>query len=129
MWPKLLAQLFELLPHVSRLVPMADAFFAGKAAEKASDAAAAAYAENMHGDLEQVAKAHETLYRRLVEMGAQVETLDDDVKRTRLVVEQHGHRLEALEEKVDSIGVWVKVGVVLLVVVAGLVIYLLVRGR
>ena len=36
MWPKLLMQLFELLPHISRLVPMADKYFSQKAAaEKA----------------------------------------------------------------------------------------------
>jgi hypothetical protein len=129
MWPKLLAQLFELLPHISRLVPMADAFFAGKAAEKATDAAAATFAENMRGDLEQVTKAHEALYRRLVELGTAVETLDEDVKRTRVIVEQHGHRLEALEEKIDAVAVWVKVGVVVVLVGVGVLVFLLVRGR
>ena len=129
MWPKLFAQLIELLPHISRLVPMADAFFAGKTAEKATDAATAAYAENIHGDLEQVTKAHEAMYRRLVEIGTQVETLEDDVKRTRVVVEQHGHRLEALEEKVDSIAIWVKVAVVVMLVVVGVLVWLLIRLR
>ena len=52
MWPKLLAQLFELLPHVSRLIPMADRFFASRAAtDRATEAAMAAMAEGVRGDL------------------------------------------------------------------------------
>ena len=40
MWPKVIAQLFELLPHVSRLLPMADKFLTSKTAtEKATEAA------------------------------------------------------------------------------------------
>ena len=50
MWPKLLMQLFELLPHISRLVPMADKYFSQKtAAEKANEAALAAMAEGVRG--------------------------------------------------------------------------------
>ena len=73
MWPKLLMQLFELLPHISRLVPMADKYFSQKAAaEKANEAALAAMAEGVRGDLGQVTKAHAGLYRQLQDLSAQV---------------------------------------------------------
>ncbi len=130
MWPKLLAQLFELLPHISRLVPMADKFFSSKAAsEKATEAAMLAMAEGVRGDLGQVTKAHAGLYRQLQDVSAQVSLVDEEVKKTRLSVEQKEHRVEALEEKVAVIGVWVKAGVSVVVLMLGVVIWLLVRGR
>jgi len=40
MWPKVIAQLFELLPHIARVVPMADKYFSSKAnTERATETA------------------------------------------------------------------------------------------
>jgi chromosome segregation ATPase len=130
MWPKVIAQLFELLPHVSRILPMADKFFSSKAAaEKANEAALAAMAEGVRGDLGQVTKAHAGLYRQLQELSAQLAEVSEEVKRARLAMEQQEHRLESLSLKVTSIGQWVKAGVIVLVVMVGAVIVLLVRGH
>jgi hypothetical protein len=127
MWPKLIAQLFELLPHISRLVPMADRYFSSKAAnEKANEAALAAMAEGVRGDLGQVTKAHAGLYRQLQDLSAQVTEVGDDVKRSRVLVEQQEHRVEGLELQLAAIGRWVKVGVVFLVILVGMVGRLLV---
>src|ERR1700733_14209724 len=128
MWPKLLMQLFELLPHISRLVPMADKYFSQKAAaEKANEAALAAMAEGVRGDLGQVTKAHAGLYRQIQEVSAQIAEVGEDAKRTRLSIDQQGHRLESLELQVVALGRWVKVGAVLVVVLLGVVIYLVTR--
>ena len=98
MWPKLLAQLFELLPHVSRLIPMADRFFASRAAtDRATETAMVAMAEGVRGDLGQVTKAHAGLYRQLQEQGTQLEEVRDDLKRVRTVLEQRESRIETLE--------------------------------
>ena len=130
MWPKVIAQLFELLPHVSRLVPMADKYFSSKAAnEKANEAALAAMAEGVRGDLGQVTKAHVGLYRQLQEQSAQIAEIGEEVKRARLALEQHDHRLEAQEIRLRSIGVWVKVTAGVVIVSMGAVIFLLLRGR
>src|ERR1700738_2770529 len=130
MWPKLLAQLFELLPLISRLVRMADRYFSQKAAaEKANEAAMAAMAEGVRGDLGQVTKAHAGLYRQLQDQSAQIAEVSEEVKRARLSIEQHEHRMVALEANVTSLGWWVKGGVTLLVVLVVVVIVLLVRGR
>jgi hypothetical protein len=128
MWPKLFAQLFELLPHITRLVPIADKYFSSKTAgEKANEAALAAMAEGVRGDLGQVTKAHAGLYRQLQEVSAQVVEVGEDAKRTRLSIEQQGHRLESLESEVVWLGRWVKGGMVLVVVLLGVVIYLVTR--
>jgi hypothetical protein len=130
MWPKLFAQLFELLPHVTRLVPIADRYFSSKtASEKANEAALTAMAEGVRGDLGQVTKAHAGLYRQIQEVSAQIAEVSEDAKRTRLSIEQQGHRLESLELQVVALGRWVKVGAVLVVVLLGIVIYLVTRAH
>jgi hypothetical protein len=128
MWPKVIAQLFELLPHVSRLLPLADKFFTSKAAsEKANEAAMVAMAEGVRGDLGQVTKAHLGLYRQLQDQSAQITAVGEEVKRARLAMEQHEHRMATLEKSVASFGLWLKAGVSLLVVLAVVVIVLLVQ--
>ena len=128
MWPKVIAQLFELLPHITRLVPVADKYLSSKtASEKATEAAMAAMAEGVRGDLGQVTKAHAGLYRQLQDQSAQIAEVGEEVKRARLSVEQHENRMVALESSVASLQWWVKGGISLLVVLAGVVIGLLVR--
>jgi hypothetical protein len=132
MWPKVIAQLFELLPHITRLVPMADKYLSSKtASEKANEAAMAAMAEGVRGDLGQVTKAHAGLYRQLQEQSAQLTQVGEDVKATRLAVEQHEARMVALESsiesKIASIEWWIKGGISLLVVLAAVLIGLLVH--
>jgi hypothetical protein len=128
MWPKLLAQLFELLPHVSRLIPMADRFFASRAAtDRATEAAMVAMAEGVRGDLGQVTKAHAGLYRQLQEQGILLDEVRDEVKRVRVTLDQRENRIEVLESQVTSLGWWVKLGVSLVVVLLGVIVWLLVR--
>ena len=128
MWPKVIAQLFELLPHITRLVPVADKYLSSKtASEKATEAAMVAMAEGVRGDLGQVTKAHAGLYRQLQDQSAQIAQVGEEVKRARLSVEQHENRMVALESSVASLQWWVKGGISLLVVLAGVVIGLLVR--
>jgi chromosome segregation ATPase len=130
MWPKVIAQLFELLPHITRLVPMADKYFSSKtAAEKANEAAMAAMAEGVRGDLGQVTQAHAGLYRQLQEQSAQLAEVSEEIKRARLSIEQHEHRMLTLEANLTSLGWWLKAGVSLLVVLVVVIIVLLVRGR
>jgi phage shock protein A len=109
---------------------MADKYLSSKtASEKANEAAMAAMAEGVRGDLGQVAQAHAGLYRQLQEQSAQIAEVSEQVKRARLSIEQHEHRMSALEANVTSLGWWVKAGVSLLVVLAVVIIALLVRGR
>ena len=128
MWPKVIAQLFELLPHITRLVPMADKYLSSKtASEKATEAAMAAMAEGVRGDLGQVTKAHAGLYRQLQEQSAQITQVGEDVKAARLAVEQHEARMVALESKIASFEWWIKGGISVLVVLGVVLIGLLVH--
>ena len=128
MWPKVIAQLFELLPHITRLVPMADRYFSTKtASEKANEAAMTAMAEGVRGDLGQVAKAHAGLYRQLQDQSIQIAEVAEEVKRARLAVEQHEHRMVALETTVASLTWWIKGGITILIILAAVAIGLLVH--
>jgi chromosome segregation ATPase len=128
MWPKVLAQLFELLPHIARMVPMADKYFASKtASEKANETALAAMAEGVRGDLGQVTKAHAGLYRQLQDQSAQITEVSEEIKRARLAIEQHEHRLETVERSVRSIGLWIKFGICTVIALLAVVVALLVR--
>ena len=130
MWPKILMQLFELLPHVTRLVPVADKYFSAKAAnENANEAAFAAMAEGVRGDLGQVTAAHAGLYRKLQDQGNQITDLTEDVRTARAAVEQSERRIEAMDRKIASIGLWLKVSVSLVAILLVLVIVLLMRGH
>ncbi len=72
MWPKAFAQLIELAPHISRLLPMADRFFQSKAADDGNRKAMESMVEGLRGDLSrdlgQVAAAHADLYKQLNEV-------------------------------------------------------------
>jgi chromosome segregation ATPase len=130
MWPKVIAQLFELLPHISRLLPMADRFLSSKAAaEKANEVALAAMADGVRGDLGQITKAHSGLYRQLQDQSAQLTEVSEEVKRARLSLDQHDHRLESMEKNLSSIGRWIKGGISILAILLAAVIALLLRAR
>jgi hypothetical protein len=127
MWPRVLMQLVELLPHATRLIPVADRYFASKsAAEQANMAALAAMSEGVQADLGQVTKAHAGLYRQLQEQGAQVAAVGDDVRKVRSSLEQSERRVGMLEQKVASLNLWVRTGVsvstVLLLIILGLLL-------
>jgi len=125
MWPKVIAQLFELLPHIARVVPMADKYFSSKAnTERAKETAMVAMAEGLRGDLGQVTKAHAGLYQKLEEQSAQIAEVGDEVKQLATALEG----VAALESRVTVLGRWVKAGVSLIVVLLVAVIVLLVRG-
>jgi chromosome segregation ATPase len=128
MWPKVIAQLVELLPHLSRLVPMADKFLSSKAtSEKANEAAMVAMAEGVRGDLGQVTKAHIGLYRQLQDQSAQIAEVGEEVKRSRTSMEQHEHRMETLEKQLASFSLWLKAGIPILIALVSMVVVLLVR--
>ncbi len=126
MWPKVIAQLFELLPHVSRLVPLADRFLNSKvASEKANEAALG----QVTG---QITESHGGLIRQLQDQSARIAGVSEEVKSARVAIEQHERHVQALTREVDSLGWWVRVGVSLLAILSVVILVLLsllLRGR
>ncbi len=120
MWPKML---IELLPHLSRLVPMWDKFLSSKAAsDKAAEAAMKALAEEVRSDLGQVTAAHAALYRHLQDQGAQITALAEDLRLARLAAEQAEAAARRLESSLADLTVSAKRVVAALVAVALLIL-------
>ena len=123
MWPKILMQylpqLVELLPHVSRVVPMADKYMAQRGA---NDVKLDALAEGIRGDLGKVAKAHIILAEQLDVFAADVSESASEARRARVAAELAQKKAEGLEKQVASlrtvlIAILVVVALVLLLVV------------
>jgi hypothetical protein len=125
MWPKIL---LELLPHFARLTPVADKYFASRAAnDKAQQAALAALAEEVRGDLGKVTEAHAGLHRMLQEQVEQVTQVSVEATRARLGIESVEARIAALEKTAGTTVRLLVAALVLLVGVSAVTVVLLLK--
>jgi hypothetical protein len=128
MWPKVLMQLVELLPHATRLIPMADRYFASKqAGEKANEAALMAMAEGVQADLGQVTAAHAGLYRKLQEQDVQIAEMRDELRHAKLTLDQFANRMEIADHRLASVSLWIKAGVSVSTVLLAVILWVLLR--
>ena len=92
--------LFELLPHLSRLVPLAERFFAShNAEEKAKQAAFALMAGKVTSDLNRLGEGHIGLEQALRDQNEQVAALAVETMRVRNSVESMDARFAKLEAR------------------------------
>ena len=139
MWPKLLMQylpqLFELMPHVTRVVPMADKYLQ---ARSANESAVVTTLEGVRSDLgttsaglqtelAQVRKAHLEMAERLDEFAGRVELGVTEATRGRMAAELAQNHAAEVETQLRSLRLWVKVGVVLILVLLLVVISLMLK--
>ncbi len=103
MWPKAFAQLVELAPHITRLVPMADRFFQSKAAGEEANRRAIevmeATATSVRGDLAQITAAQTGLSRQLSEQGERISAIAADLQTMKRHTEGPDERLSRLEAR------------------------------
>lgn len=126
MWPKVIAQLFELLPHVSRVLPLADRYFSTRSS---ADTAIASLGETVRSDLGRVANAHTALAGRLDDFAAHVSEAAADARKARLATESIEARLTRIEQAAATRRTLLLVVCVLLVAALGLLLVLLLRNR
>lgn len=108
MWPKLL----ELLPHLTRLVPMLERYLNSRQVkDRENEAALMALAETVRGDLGQVTAAHAGLYRQLQALSAQIAVLEEEVKLARTAAERAEGMSGIPAKNVELMMLWVKGGV------------------
>ncbi len=104
MWPKAFAQLVELAPHISRLLPMADRFFQSKSAtEDVTRRTVESLAETLRGDLGQIAAAQNALSGQIEKIGLQVTASADDVRGARAAAETAASRTGELESRLNEL--------------------------
>lgn len=137
MWPKML---FELLPHVGRVIPMAERFFATRGMrDQEEQAALQAIAENLRIELGKVSETQAGVQRTLAEQGQTVGAVAAEVALVRTGVESVGARLGKLEGALAAVeesasraekaasrmaGMFVAMVVLLLVVAIGMAVVL-----
>jgi hypothetical protein len=108
----------ELLPHISRLIPMADLFFTGKIAkDEANEAVLQTLATKIGTDLAKVSAAHDGLHRQLQALDAGLDRLQAEAEQTQATVTAQAKLLSHLEDRLAAILLWIRVAVLLLVVV------------
>jgi hypothetical protein len=130
MWPRLISQLIELLPHATRLVPMADNYLAvRREGEQAKANAIADLADTLRTDVGRVADSYNGLARQISEQKAQIVALQDALEVAQTQSFTQTKQLEWITSDMNTIRVWVKFGtviiVVLLVAVVGLTLEIL----
>ena len=113
MWPKVLAQLIELLPHASRLIPLAEKYFGGQSGpatatldpdSQKSLADLRTSLTEVRSELASSNSRSESLYRQLNEQTATLDThtrtlaeLLEDTHRTRATLQALDTRLDNLD--------------------------------
>jgi len=116
MWPRLIAQLIELMPHATRLMPMADNYLAvRREGAKAQAGALADLAENLRVDVGRVTDSYNGLARQIGEQKAQIAALQDAVEVAQTQSMTQTKQLEWITTDVNTLRVWVKFGVVIIV--------------
>jgi hypothetical protein len=103
MWPKAFAQLIELAPHVTRLIPVADRFFQNKSAsEETHRRAMEAMAEGLRSDIGQATAAHEGLYRQFNDQSEKLAGIAVEVRAAKAIVVATEERIARLEKALKS---------------------------
>ena len=107
MWPKML---FEMLPHIGRIVPMAERFFeTRKQREQEEQAQLAAISETLRTELGKAAEANAGLELALNKQAGQVNALmaevtaaSQEMNKARAAMEMLSGRVTGMEEKLAA---------------------------
>jgi chromosome segregation ATPase len=122
--------LLELLPHFTRLLPMADKYLSTRSvSEKAQEAALVALGDKVRGELGQLGEAHTGIQRQMQEQSAQLAETAVEVTRARMGVESLEVRVAEMEKSVATARLLLTVVLVGLVGAIGLLVVVLVRLR
>ncbi len=128
MWPKALAQLIELAPHIARMLPTADRYLQSRTAgDAATREALAKIGEDVRLDINRVTASHEGIYRQLNEQGERLAQLNEQMTAVRTAAESAEERVAALEQRVSMSSALLAILLPLNVILLALVIYMVVR--
>lgn len=118
----------ELLPHLTRLAPVAQTMLN---ARSGSENTLAELSTTVRRDLGQVTSANTSLHRQLEQQGELLEELHGEVSRIAPIAINTSKRLDAMEEHLESLVQWtraaVMIGTVAAVLSAAVLILLLMK--
>jgi hypothetical protein len=128
MWPKALAQLLELAPHVTRLVPVADRYLQSKAQTRDTQRRAleqmaehlrgdvGQIGESVRGDLRQIAAAQAGIYHQLNQQGETLVKIAMDLRAVRLASDEMETRMTQMETRISRLWLAFFAGLIVFVV-------------
>ena len=135
MWPKALAQLIELAPHITRLIPLADRFLSSRGAgDEAAQAQLTQLSAEIRSTLDttvaQVTQANAGIHRQLNEQGERLAQLNTELSTTRAALEEKAdaldRRMKQMERSARLQAIFTIIAAVLLIVI---LVVILVRVR
>ena len=130
MWPKAFAQLVELAPHISRLLPMADRFFQSKtAAEDSQRKAIDSLGEDLRAELREFTAAQTQQIAHLGAVTQRLERVANDAQAARFAAESLDGRLARIEARQSRLLVFLLLTFVLTVVLLVLLVLAVVHIR
>lgn len=100
MWPKAFAQLLELLPHVSRVLPIADRFFQSKTA---NDEATRHSLDSLHHSVAEMGAGHAGIYRQLNDLADKAADAATEAREARVAADAAQQHLARIEQRLDRI--------------------------
>jgi hypothetical protein len=128
MWPKALAQLLELAPHVTRLVPVADRYLQSKAESRDASRRAmqqmadtlrvdlGQIGEGVRGDLRQIAAAQAGIYHQLNDQSETLSRIAADMRTTRLASDEIEIRMTRIETRLSRLWITFFAGLIVFVI-------------
>jgi chromosome segregation ATPase len=117
MWPRLIAQLVDLLPHATRLLPLADNYFSTRReSDRAQAAAMAALGDGLRDEMGKLAAANSGLTRQLGEQKQQIASLQESLETAQTNSIAQTRQLEWITSDLNTVRIWVKFGIVFIVV-------------
>jgi len=134
MWPKALAQLLELAPHVTRLVPVADRYLQSRAQVRDTQQRAleqiadglrgdlGQLADGMRGDLTQLAAAQAGIYHQLNQQSETLVKIAADMRAARLTSDEIETRMSQIEKRISRLWITAFAGLIVFVIFAAGVI-------
>lgn len=106
MWPRAIAQLVEVLPHVARLVPVADRFLQNRAVDDETPqrvaAAMEAVAADLRSEMGHVTASHAGILRQLTEQGAAIDEIAADLRVAKAANEAMVARMRRVEKQMRN---------------------------
>jgi len=123
MWPKALAQLLELAPHVTRLVPVADRYLQSRAQVRdTQQRALEQIADGLRGDLTQLAAAQAGIYHQLNQQSETLAKIAADMRAARLTSDEIETRMSQIEKRISRLWITAFAGLIVFVIFAAGVI-------
>jgi hypothetical protein len=100
MWPRLLAQLLEVLPHVTRLVPLADRYLTARSAtERAHEEDLAA----LRTDLASLTRSHASFTAQFASQPQKLDHITAQVDLNRVELVAQATQLQAVTQQLKRL--------------------------